>query len=98
MKDLGAAGSYLGFQIRRDCTKNLISIDQESYIESALQRFGMADAKSAPTPLPSGIDLVASKEPCTSTFWSQYQQIIGTLLYIALGTRPDIAYAVTRLS
>ena len=28
----------------------------------------------------------------------QYQQLIGTLLYTALGTRPNIAFAVTRLS
>ena len=27
-----------------------------------------------------------------------YQQIIGTLIYAAIGTRPDIAFVATRLS
>jgi len=29
---------------------------------------------------------------------TQFQQIIGSLLYIMLGTRPDIAFAVTKLA
>lgn len=29
---------------------------------------------------------------------SKFQQVIGSLLYIMLGTRPDISYAVIKLS
>jgi len=33
------------------------------------------------------------KKLCT-----KYQQVIGLLLYLMLGTRPDIAYAVTKMA
>ena len=39
-----------------------------------------------------------NKNQSTLDLRSQYQQVIGSLLYIMLGTRPDIAYAVTKLS
>ena len=38
------------------------------------------------------------EEISTSENRTLYQQMISTLLYAALGTRPDIAYTVTRLS
>lgn len=98
MKDLGQANSYLGIRIARDRAKRTIKIDQESYIHDALEKFSMLDAKPARTPLPSGAVLIASDKPSSPQLRLQYQSIIGTLLYVMLGTRPDIAYAVTRLS
>jgi len=38
------------------------------------------------------------KEPLTKSSDSRFQSVIGSLLYIILGTHPDIAYAVTCLS
>jgi len=38
------------------------------------------------------------KEPLTKSGNSRFQSVIGSLLYIMLGTCPDIAYAVTHLS
>ena len=49
-------------------------------------------------PLPAGIHLEKSKEPVALDTKTYYQQIIGTLIYAAIGTRPDIAFAATRLS
>ena len=98
MKDLGPASSYLGFRLHRDRTKKVITLDQESYVLSALKRFGMENVKSVRQPLPPGIDLVTNTSQCSPNFRTEYQQLIGTLLYIALGSRPDIGYAVTKLS
>jgi hypothetical protein len=36
--------------------------------------------------------------PADPSLCSHFQQVIGSLLYIMLGTRPDIAFAVTKLS
>ena len=57
----------------------------------------MLNAKGATTPLPAGYVPVESKEQCTPEFRKTYQSIIGSLLYIMLGTHPDITYAVTKL-
>ena len=39
-----------------------------------------------------------SEEPVALDTKTYYQQIIGTLIYAAIGTRPDIAFVATRLS
>ena len=56
------------------------------------------DANDTKTPLPAGVHLTKSETPSSTNIRTEYQQLIGTLLYAALGTRPDIAFAVTRLS
>ena len=98
MKDLGAAQSYLGIRITRDCTHRCIWIDQEAYINSALSQFHLMDANDTKTPLPAGFHLTKSENPSSTNLRTKYQQLICTLLYAALGTIPDIAFAVTRLS
>ena len=98
MKDIGAAQSYLGIHITRDCAHRRIWIDQEAYIDSALSWFCLMDANDTKTPLPTGVHLTKSENLSSTNLRTEYQQLIGTLLYAALGTRPDIAFAVTRLS
>ena len=68
------------------------------YIENALKRFKLLDANSTNTPTPAGIHLEKSEEPTALDTKTYYQQIIGMLIYAAIGTRPDIAFAATRLS
>ena len=98
MKDLGAATLYLGIRITRDRKQRSIWIDQEDYIHNALTRFNLLNANDTKTPLPEGVHLVAATEPMSPEKLTRYQQLIGTLLYASIGTRPDIAFAVTRLS
>ena len=98
MKDLGPASSYLGIRITRDRNTHAIWINQQAYIENALKRFELQDANSTKTPLPAGIHLEKSKEPVALDTKTYYQQIIGMLIYAAIGTRPDIAFVATRLS
>ena len=68
------------------------------YIENALKRFEILDANSTNAQLPAGIHLEKSEEPVALDTKTYYQQIIGTLIYAAIGTRPDIAFAAMRLS
>ena len=58
----------------------------------------MQNAKSVRTPLPMGYNPKISETEATSDLQSQYQSVIGSLLYIMLGTRPDLAFAVIRMS
>ena len=98
MKVLRPASSYLRIQITRDQNARAIWIDQQVYIENTLKRFELLDANSTNTPLPSGIHLEKSEELVALDTKTYYQQIIGMLIYAAIGTRPDIAFAATRLS
>ena len=53
---------------------------------------------SALTPLPSNWDPKANTGKATAAEITCYQSIIGSLLYLMIGTCPDIAFAVTHLS
>ena len=98
MKDLRPASSYLEIQITRDQNTRAIWIDQQAYIENALKRFELQDGNTTKTPLPAGIHLEKSEKPVALDTKTYYQQIIGMLIYAAIGTRPDIAFVAMRLS
>ena len=95
-RDLGDSQEFLRMRIKRH--KGCILVDQCDYLKKVLQRFNLQNAKAVPTPLPEGYHPMPNKNQSTPDLRSQYQQVIGSLLYIMLGTRPDIAYAVTKLS
>jgi hypothetical protein len=75
-----------------------IFLDQTDYLWKVLKRFGMTDARLAKTPLPTGYKPKPFEGTSTPQLWSQYQLLIGSLLYLMLGTRPDIAFAVTQMA
>ena len=94
-RDLGDCKEFLHMRIERRDGK--IYLDQTIYLQKVLQRFGMTNACYA-TPLPAGYKPLENTEPADSNLRSKFQSVIGSLLYIMLGTHPDIAYAVTKLS
>jgi hypothetical protein len=102
MKDLGEAQYILGLQIERNRAARTLSISQREYVSKLLTHTGMLDSRTAVTPLDLGA--VLSKDDCPEpatpdiTFVRQYQSAVGAVMYAMLGTRPDIAYAVTALS
>ena len=59
----------------------------------------MADAKSAATPLPARYmpEPVDQDKIIDPEIQSRYQTVIGSLLYLTLSTRPDIAFVVTKM-
>jgi hypothetical protein len=98
MRDLGKLSWILGMKVER--SKDKIEISQEAYTNSIIEKFGMKEAKIAPTPLPSKIEqLVISKEskvPFNNI--KRYQQIIGALIYLSNTIRPDITFSVNFLA
>jgi hypothetical protein len=64
------------------------------------ERCGMQNCKTAATPLPAGYmpEPVSQDTTINPELRSRYQTVIGSLLYLMLGTRPDIAFAVTKLA
>ncbi|SGY15947.1 BQ5605_C012g06710 [Microbotryum silenes-dioicae] len=98
VKRLGPAEYILGIQIRR-LDDGSIALSQERYIMDMLARFHFdTTTHSATVPMTPGLSLTAVPGQGTERIQSWYLQAIGSLLYISLGTRPDIAFAVLYLS
>lgn len=97
IKDLGRVQKYLGMniQVKKNCNSYTITVDQQQYIEELLQKFEMTNCKTADTPIESKLN-VTKAENCTPGI--SYQKLIGCLMYLAVMTRPDIAYSVSYLS
>ena len=105
ISDLGPAKFALGIAISRDLTSKTISLSQSAYIDRMLERFNMTDAHPCDTPMVAGLQLLRpdSSLPVDPhiTTWMQrtpYRELVGSLNYLAVATRPDIAYAVGRLA
>ncbi|KAK9676069.1 hypothetical protein RND81_11G051600 [Saponaria officinalis] len=102
MKDLGSAKKILGMEIYRDRSKRKFFLSQKSYIEKILVRFGMSNAKPLNTPYVVG-KLTISSAPQTEAEKSYmstvpYASAVGSLMYVMVCTRPDIAHAVSVVS
>lgn len=100
---MGEASSILGVRILRDKTSGIITIDQSTYIERILKRFNMESCNAVKSPLEPGQKI--SKKMCPKIEDEKramsdvlYRSAIGSLLFLAMITRPDISFAVNLLS
>ena len=99
MRDLGPIKHFLGLDIARDRANRTLSITATPYINKMLSTFGMTDAKGAETPFPSGITLAPTPpEIATLPASFAYRAIVGSILYLALLIRPDIAFHASQLA
>ncbi|BES98092.1 Hydra magnipapillata [Nesidiocoris tenuis] len=94
VKDLGPIKEFLGWNVSRNRNKGVLKIDQSNYIGNLLEKFGMVDAKTVSSPLDPGTRLSVEGELANVPF----QQLVGSLMYLSVSTRPDISFAVTYLS
>ena len=103
VSDLGPINWLLGVSITRNLTDRTISLGQQAYIEQIINRFDLSSARVATTPMEVGTDLTfdsphVSTTLLTPTEKTRYREMIGCLMYAAVMTRPDIAFAVSNLS
>lgn len=92
---------FVGLQIKRDRKNKTMFINQQHYIDKVIERFGMQRCKEMSTPL--DINQKLCLNGTTDNLDHKivdvpYRQAIGSLMYAMIGTRPDIAYAVSILS
>jgi hypothetical protein len=73
-----------------------ITLSQSHYVEKVLSWFGFMDRKPCPTPYDSSVTLRKNKKIARDQL--RYSQIIGSLMYLASATRPDISFDVCKLS
>lgn len=96
--NLGAVKQLLGMHVIRDRENRTLIVDQSKYVKSIISRFGMSDCKDYETPMVEGFHSKNHLESAEFEQPSVYASLIGSLMYAALGTRPDIIHAVVSLS
>ncbi len=100
IRDLGAAAVFLGMEITRDRTARTLKLSQQATTTELLSHYSMLDAKPRQIPMEAGLHLLPAltDEDLDSAKHLPYAELIGSLLYLAVCTRPDIAYAVHALA
>jgi hypothetical protein len=96
--DLGAARHFLGIKIVRDAAARTITIRQPQHVIDVLARLWMDGAKPRTVPHSPSVKLTAAEGEPLDTNRHPSATLVGTLLYLANWTRPDIAQAVGVLS
>jgi hypothetical protein len=103
IKDGGPLNWMLGIKFERNREKKLIRLSQRAYSERILERFNMTGCNPAKTPLPPGLKLSRDNRPTTQAEREEmknvpYREAVGSVMYLATGTRPDLAFAMQHLS
>lgn len=100
MTDLGECSYYLGIRIHRDRQARTIHLDQVGYVDKILTKFDMTGCSTVRIPMEAG-NRLKKHDPdyiCGAMERTKYQSMVGVLMYLMLGTRPDIAFAVSCVS
>lgn len=95
VKNLGKVKQCLGMRVNVDKQKGMITLDQEQYVDCLLNKFQMIDCKDVSTPIETKLTIEKGSN-CDKSI--PFQQLIGSLMYLAVLTRPDIAFSVSYLS
>jgi hypothetical protein len=99
LRDLGPTTFLLGVEIARNREERKLHLSQRQYIINKLEEFGMSDCKPVGTPMIPGSKLSSDQSPRTEDEKAKminvpYINAVGSLMYLATMTRPDIAYTV----
>jgi len=98
VKDLGKLSYFLGMSIIQNQEEKETWIGQPAYTAKLLSKMGMSDCKAVKTSVDPGNHLMKTAEDEEAIDQPLYQSVVGSLMYLATCTRPDIAYAVGMLA
>ncbi|KAG1669146.1 hypothetical protein FOA52_002657 [Chlamydomonas sp. UWO 241] len=93
--DMGPAAFYTGIDIERDREHRTLKLKQRRYTIDVIERFGLVDAKTKAQPISPTTKL--SKwvgELLNEKHRHLFMELLGSLLYLAVCTRPDISQTV----
>ena len=96
MEDRERINWFLGLRIRQEQGK--VTVDQERYIETMLERFQMDQCKPSRSPADLNLKLQTAQNRDKEVDQRIYRSLVGSLLYLAQQTRPDIMFTVNILS
>ena len=100
MSNFGELHFFLRVHFERNKRIRIITMHQQTYIETILKRFGMSDCKTIRTMLDTKASLAKLleeeyKEHLHKMKDIPYQEAVGSLMYAMEATRPDLAFAIS---
>jgi hypothetical protein len=95
MKDLRETDVILNIKLLKEGDGG-ITLLKSHYVEKVLSCFGFSDCQPSPTPYDPSVLLRKNRRIARDQL--RYSQIIGSLMYLASATWPDISFAVCKLS
>ena len=103
MKGLGKAKRILGMEIVRNRSNSMLFLHQTSYALKILKRFSMHESKLVSLPLGAHFILSRDKSPANEEeqeYMSKfpYSNAMGSVMYLMVCTRPNLARAISTLS
>ena len=103
LRDLGPVEFLLGIHIIRDRPNRTIKLSQRQAIIDILHKFDMQNCSPVGSPLDPSVPLTSAQCPTSekdalAMKQVPYREAVGSVMYLAIGTRPDIAHAVGVLS
>ncbi|CAI5703653.1 unnamed protein product [Peronospora effusa] len=101
IKDLGVVNKFLGLRINLNDETGYV-LDQEVMIDLLLKEFGLDSANGVRTPIgdecnaedEDTVEYLSAKGTKGEPSVKSFQSLVGSLLWIARCTRPDICFAV----
>ncbi|CAI7913660.1 unnamed protein product [Closterium sp. NIES-54] len=98
-KALDGVSFYLGLHIEQDVEKRCMRVNQRKYVEALAENFGQIECHVA-TPFPSGFKCVKGPEEKSvgEEERRRFHSLVGSLMYAAINTRLDIAFATGQLA
>ncbi|THH16381.1 hypothetical protein EW146_g4256 [Bondarzewia mesenterica] len=100
---LGPVQWLVGLAITRNLSTHTITISQTGLIDSILHKFHLTDAHPVSIPLDHNVKLTHADCPSSDSnkqlmMTVPYRELISCLMYLSIGSRPDISFAVQHLS
>lgn len=100
--DLGPCTYYLGMRMERNRAMGTIKISQPGHIDNLLEAHGLLAANPQNTPMEANANNTLKAAPigyeASPSDVTAYKSGLGQLMYLMVRTRPDIAFAVCKLS
>ena len=103
MMDLRNARRILGMEIVRNRKDRTLFLSQNGYLEKVLKRFSMENSKPVSIPLAGHLRLSMTQFPQSEVEMKEmnfvpYANVIGSLMYAMVCSRPNIVHSISVLS
>jgi hypothetical protein len=95
---IGDTSMFVGMQIKRDRAKQKLFIHQSAYAKRIVSKFKMSEAKKASVPIDPNVVLYPVLENDKKVENVPYREAVGSLMFLVVVSRPDIAFAVNTVS